>query len=100
MYGEDARHPHRILIICIYFDYFICRKRLIVLAQQKIRQMHDLDTVDVACGQFVHRHHIFRVMVFDFKQVCDFPVGFLRQIAATDFGLKPIMQYLREASAR
>ena len=60
MYGEDARHPHRILIICIYFDYFICRKRLIVLAQQKIRQMHDLDTVDVACGQFVQRHHIFR----------------------------------------
>ena len=44
--------------------------------------MHDLDTVDVACGQFVHRHHILRVMVFDLQQVGNLPVGFLRQIAA------------------
>ena len=40
---------------------------LIILTQQKIRQMHDLDTVDVARGQFVQRHHIFRVMIFDLK---------------------------------
>ena len=44
--------------------------------------MHDLDTVDVACGQFVQRYYIFRVMVFDLQQVGNLPVGFLRQIAA------------------
>ena len=44
--------------------------------------MHDLDTVDIACGQFVHRHHILRVMVFDFKQVGNLTIGIFRQIAA------------------
>gem|GEM_PF-2023521 len=44
--------------------------------------MHDLDTVDIACGQFIQRYYIFRVMVFDLKQVGNLSVGFLRQIAA------------------
>lgn len=44
--------------------------------------MHDPDTIDVACGQFVQRYYILRIMVFDFQQVGDFPVRFLRQIAA------------------
>ena len=44
--------------------------------------MHDFDPIDIACGQFVQRYDIFRVMVFDLQQVGNLPVGFLRQIAA------------------
>ncbi len=57
-------------------------KLSIFFAQQKIRQMHDLDTVDVACGQFVQRYDIFRVMVSDFQQVGNLTVRLLWQIAA------------------
>lgn len=57
-------------------------KLSIFFAQQKICQMHDLDTIDVARGQFVQRYYIFRVMVFNFQQIGDLSVGFLRQIAA------------------
>ena len=57
--------------------------------------MHNLDSIDIACGQFIQRYYIFRVMVFDLKQV-----GNLSSMAAIDFGLNPIMQYLREESAR
>lgn len=44
--------------------------------------MHDFDPIDIACGQFVQRYYIFRIMVFNLQQVGDLPVGFLRQIAA------------------
>lgn len=106
--------------------------------------MHNLHSVYIPCSQIVKRYYIFGVVVLNFKQIGNFPVGFLRQIAAdlhiysfvtprsyknnffggifpdiyivalrlsskytmfssiaaTDFGLKPIMQYFSEASAR
>ena len=44
--------------------------------------MHDLHAVDIACGKFVKGYDILGIVVFDFKQICNLSVGFLRQIAA------------------
>ena len=44
--------------------------------------MHNLHAIDVSCGQFVQRYHIFGVVVFDFKEIGDLPIRFLRQPAA------------------
>ena len=44
--------------------------------------MHDPDSVDVACSQFVQRYNIFRVVVPDLKQVGNLTIGIFRQIAA------------------
>ena len=43
----------------------------VFLPQQKIRQMHYLNSVDVSIGQFIQRHHIFGIVVFDFQQIRD-----------------------------
>ena len=44
--------------------------------------MHDLDSIDIAGDQFVHRYHIFRIVVLDLKEIGDLTVRALRQIAA------------------
>ena len=44
--------------------------------------MHDLNTVDISGSQFVQRYYIFWIVVFDFKEIGNLPVGFLRQSAA------------------
>ena len=33
--------------------------------------MHYLDAVDVSLGQFIQRHHILGIVVFDFQLICD-----------------------------
>jgi hypothetical protein len=32
--------------------------------------MHDFYAIDISRGSFVQRHHIVRVVVFEFKAVC------------------------------
>ena len=44
--------------------------------------MHDFHPIDVSHGQFVQRYHIFRIVVFDFKEIRYLPIRFLRQPAA------------------
>ena len=44
--------------------------------------MNNFHTVDIAGGKLVKCYHIFRVMILDFKQVCNLSVGFFGQIAA------------------
>ena len=44
--------------------------------------MHDLDPVDIPCGQFIQRYHIFRIVVFDFEEIGNLPIRFLWQPAA------------------
>lgn len=44
--------------------------------------MHDPDSVDIACSQFVQRYNVFRVVISDLKQVGNLPIGIFRQIAA------------------
>ena len=40
--------------------------------------MHDFYAVDIACGKFIKCYDIFGVVVFDFKQIGNLPVGFFR----------------------
>ena len=55
-------------MIFIFVVYCLAQiTRSIVLAQQEVRQMHDLDSIDIARSQFIHRYHIFGVVVFDLK---------------------------------
>ena len=44
--------------------------------------MHDPDSVDMACSQFVQCYDIFRVVIPDLKQVGNLTIGIFRQIAA------------------
>ena len=44
--------------------------------------MHDTDSVDVACSQFVQCYDIFRVVILDLKQVGNLTIGIFMQIAA------------------
>ena len=50
--------------------------------QQKIRQVNNPDSVDIAGGQFVQGHYVFGVVIPDFQEIGDLPVRFLRQVAA------------------
>lgn len=44
--------------------------------------MHNLHTVDIACGELVKGYDILGVVILDFEQIGNHAVGFLRQIAA------------------
>ena len=44
--------------------------------------MYDLHAVDIPAGQFVHRHHIFGIMVLNLQKIGNLPIGFLWQPAA------------------
>lgn len=44
--------------------------------------MHDFNTVDISSSQFVRRYYIFGVVIFNFKEIGNLPIGFLRQSAA------------------
>ena len=44
--------------------------------------MHNFHPVDISCGQLIQRYHIFRVVVFDFEEIGNLPIRFLRQPAA------------------
>lgn len=59
---------NRATLIFIFVVYCLAQiTRSIVLAQQEVRQMHDLDSIDIARSQFIHRYHIFGVVVFDLQ---------------------------------
>ena len=36
--------------------------------------MHDLHAIDISCGQFIQRYHIFRIVVFDFEEIGNLPI--------------------------
>ncbi len=44
--------------------------------------MHDLHAIDISCRQRIQRYHIFRIVVFDFEEIGNLPIRFLRQPAA------------------
>ncbi len=79
LYIGDSNYFHIGII-----KHIICRipSVLVTLRQQKILQMLNLHAVDIACSKPVKHYYIFRVMVFNLKQVSNLPVEFLRQIAA------------------
>lgn len=62
--------------------YVNCIYESIFTTQQKICQMYDLHTVNIACGKLIKCYDILGVVVFDFKQAGNLSVGFLRQITA------------------
>lgn len=62
--------------------FFRFRTPSILAAQQKIRQMYDFYAIEISCGQFVQRDHIFGVVIFDFKEIGNLPIRLLRQPAA------------------
>ena len=39
--------------------------------------MYDLHAIDISCGQFVQRYHIFGVVVFDFKAAAIYNDGMM-----------------------
>ena len=43
--------------------------------------MHDLHAIDISCRQLIQRYHIFRIVVFDFEEIDNLPIRFLRQPA-------------------
>lgn len=57
-------------------EVFSFGTKSIILSQQKIRQMNNFHTVDITGGELVKRYHIFRVMILDFKKICNLSVGF------------------------
>ena len=52
--------------------------RSVCVTQQEIRQMHDLHAIDISCRQLIQRYHIFRIVVFDFEEIGNLPIRFLR----------------------
>jgi hypothetical protein len=44
--------------------------------------MYNLYTIDITGGKFIKCYHILWIMILDFKQICNFAIGFLRQISA------------------
>ncbi len=57
-------------------------RRILKCSKQKISQIYDFYTIDIAHSQLVESDHIFGIVIPDLKKVRDLAVGFFGKLAA------------------